>query len=740
MTAAVVSLVFKKLNQPVVLGYLLAGFLLSPYFEFLPTIKDRANVTIWAEIGVIFLLFGLGLEFSFKKLAKVGKSASITATFEILFMLGSGYFIGQLLGWSQMDSIFLGGILSISSTTIIVRAFDELGMKGKNFVSLVFGALIIEDLIAILLMVLLSSVAVTQSLSGVALFNSSLRLGFFLVLWFLLGIYLLPILLRKLKRFLSDETTLIVAIGLCLSMVIIANGVGFSPALGAFVMGSLLGETREGHRIEHLILPVKDLFSAVFFVSVGMLIDPSVLSEYFGVILIVTCVTIAGKFTSSTLGALISGKNLKTSVQAGLSLAQIGEFSFIIATLGLTLKVTSPFLYPIAVAVSAVTTFTTPYLIKNSAAIADWIESKLPEIVRTSLTRYEQAMSAPSSQNVLSLLWDEYGMKIVFNSVITIAITLAMSRAVYPQILNMNLLNNHALLALLMCFVTLTIASPFLWAIFVGAPAHTHLYQGDVVNLLQRLQLGVSFVRFMVGCVLAGFVVSNFTSILAFSGVALIALTALAAFFFSRYAQPIYKSIESKFIENLTENERAELAKQSKIPDLAPWSATLTDFVISPSSVLVAKSLQESKLKENFGVTVAMIERGNRKILAPMRGDLLLPFDRLFLIGTDEQLNAAKAIIDVPASAIGSETPETFGLSSLKVMNSDFFVNKSIRECGIREAVNGLIVGIERNGERFLSPDSGFELQNDDLIWIVGDKGLIQELRNKKSIPSESNT
>jgi CPA2 family monovalent cation:H+ antiporter-2 len=741
MTAAAVSLIFKRLNQPVVLGYLIAGFLLSPHFQFLPTIKDTGNIKIWAEIGVIFLLFALGLEFSFKKLAKVGKSSSITATFEIIFMLGAGYFIGQILGWSQMDSIFLGGILSISSTTIIVRAFEELGMKGKDFVSLVFGVLIVEDLIAILLLVLLSSVAVTQSLSGLSLAVSGLRLGFFIVLCFLLGISILPSLLRKLRRFLSDETLLIVAIGLCLSMVIIANGVGFSPALGAFMMGSLLAETREGHRIEKLIVPIRDLFAAIFFVSVGLLIDPKVLSEHSTEIFLITVVTIVGKFFSSTLGALISGANLKCSVRAGLSLAQIGEFSFIIATLGLTLEVTSPFLYPIAVAVSAITTFSTPYLIQYSSLLHQKIEARLPKGIQTSLARYQIAMSSPSDKNAITLFWEEYGIKTVFNSVVTIALTLTMSRLVMPYVEKMQWVESQVVLSLIMCAITLILSSPFLWAIFASRPSRAQSYPAETLNQLRRLQIGVSLLRFLVGCVLAGFVVSNFTSILAFSGVLLLSLSALAAFFFSRYSEHIYNSIEAAFIQNLTENERAELEKRAHIPELAPWDATLSDFVLSPSSVLVAKTLQDSRLKEQFGVTVAMIERGNKKIFAPTRGDLLLPYDRIYLIGNDEQLSAAREMIEVPMSSIEEAKQSHFGLTSLTILASDPFANKSIRDCGLREAVNGLIVGIERNGIRILNPDSGEILKEHDLVWLVGDRSLIELLRKSKNLATaESRT
>lgn len=726
MTAAVVTLLFKRLKQPVVLGYLLAGFLLSPKFPFFISVKDTANITIWAEIGVIFMLFGLGLEFSFKKLTKVGKSASITASFEILFMLVVGFICGQVLGWSSMDSLFLGGILSISSTTIIVRAFDELGLKGRNFVSLVFGVLIVEDLIAILLLVLLSSVAVTQSMSGSDLVLSSVRLVFFLVLWFLLGIYLLPVLLKRFRDYLSNETTLIVALGLCLMMVITASQVGFSPALGAFVMGSILAETREGHRIEHLILPVKDLFSAVFFVSVGMLIDLNVVVKYFGVILLMTVVTILGKFISSSVGAVVAGRSLKNSVQAGMSLAQIGEFSFIIATLGMTLKVTSDFLYPIAVAVSAATTFTTPYLIKYADPFYGWLENKLPASFKESLQRYEAVMATSSGTSTLALIWREYGIKIVLNSVIVVAISLAMSHLALPRVVAT--LEEEGLASLITCLLTLALSGPFLWAIFVGGPSHKVTYQGATVHQLRNLQIGVAISRFILGCILAGFVVSNFTSILAFSGISLIALAALSAFFFSRYSEPVYGRIEKRFLANLTDKERAEMAAKAKMPQLAPWNATLSEFVISPQSSLVAKTLQDARIKEDYGVTVAMIERGSRRILAPKRDDLILPGDKIFLIGTDDQLVEIRKVIEVPVEKIEAPASESFGLTSMTLHSSSRFINKTIRNCGLREEAEGLIVGIERNGERILSPDSTMTLKVEDLVWIVGDISKIKAL------------
>ena len=731
MTAAAVTLLCKRLKQPVVLGYLLAGVLVGPHVPLLPTISDPESIKVWAEIGVIFLLFGLGLEFSFKKLTLVGKSASITAFFEIVFMLGAGYLTGQLLEWSKMDSLFLGGILSISSTTIIVRAFEELGLKGKKFVSLVFGVLIVEDLAAILLLVLLSSVAATQTLSGSELIVSSLRLGFFLVLWFILGTYLLPILLQKIRQYLSDETMLVVSIGLCLMMVIIATKVGFSPALGAFVMGSLLAETREGRRVEHLLVPVRDLFAAVFFVSVGMLIDPKVLSEYFWVILLITIITTIGKFLSVSLGALVSGRSLKNSVQAGMSLAQIGEFSFIIATLGLTLNVTSDFLYPIAVAVSAVTTFTTPYLIKYADPFYNWLSAHMPIAMKERLARYESEMSSSNDENAWLLIWRAYGIKTILNSVIIIALTVMISQVLLPAVENRGM--DSSLLNTIGCILAVLFSGPFLWAIIVAPPNHAAVHKPETLLQLGRLQLGISLVRIITGVALTLFIVSQFASMPALAGFILLSLSIIGVYF-SRYPESLYHTMEKKFIANLTEKERDELSKKNTRPELAPWNAVLAEFVVSPNSSLIARTLQSLGIKEIYGTTVAMIERGDNRILAPNRNDMLLPYDRVYIIGTDEQLAAVKPLIESANPLDTQPAKAVFGLDSLRLQANSRLIQKSIRECGLREVVNGLIVGIEREGQRILNPDSSMILQANDLVWIVGDLMQLKLFKNAEHL------
>ena len=375
--AGITTLLFKKLKQPLALGYILAGLLVGPNFSLLPTISDMDGVKVWADIGVIFLLFSLGLEFSFKKLAKVGGTAGITGLFEIICMMLLGYISGWLLGWPVMDRIFLGGIIAISSTTIIIRAFDELGVKTKKFASLVYGILVVEDLIAVLLMVLLSTLAVSRESAGAEMLQSVLKLILFLFLWFMTGIFLLPRFLKWTAKLINDETLLIISLGLCFLMVVLATYAGFSAPLGAFITGSALAGTNQAEKIQVLLQPLKSLFGAIFFVSVGLLIDPALLMQYIVPVIILSLVVILGKTVNVTAGALIARQPLQDALPAGMSMAQIGEFSFIIATLGLSLNVTGEYLYPIAVGVSVITTFSTPYMIRLSTPLYNRIANKI---------------------------------------------------------------------------------------------------------------------------------------------------------------------------------------------------------------------------------------------------------------------------------------------------------------------------------------------------------------------------
>lgn len=379
VVAGIVTIVFKKLKQPLVLGYVVAGFLVSPHMPYIMSVADRADISTWGDIGVMFLLFSLGLDFSFKKILKMGASPIISTCSIVFCMMMLGIVTGHLFGWSRMDSIFLGGMLAMSSTTIIYKAFDDLGLRQQRFAGLVMSVLILEDILAIVMMVMLSAIANGSNPDGGQMIGSLMKIGFFLILWFVVGIFLIPLMLRSMRKFINNETLLIVALGLCCAMAVLSTKVGFSSAFGAFVMGSILAETIEAERIIKVVEPVKNLFGAVFFVSVGMLVDPAILVEYSWPIVTLVLVIILGQVIFGSLSFLIGGQSLKSAMQCGFSMAQIGEFSFIIASLGLSLGVIGKFLYPVVVAVSVITTFLTPYMIRMATPAYGMLERRLPK-------------------------------------------------------------------------------------------------------------------------------------------------------------------------------------------------------------------------------------------------------------------------------------------------------------------------------------------------------------------------
>lgn len=717
VVGALVTLIFKKLKQPLVLGYLIAGFLLSRHFPWAPTVQDQESISIWAEIGVIFLLFGLGLEFSFKKLVKVGGSAGFTAVFEVLFMVGLGYLVGRSLGWNNVDSIFLGGILSVSSTTIIVRAFQELGMKGNRFVELVFGILVVEDVVAVLLLVLLPSLVSSEGFSVTSLVSITLRMVFLVLLWFILGIFLLPAFLRKIRPLLEEETMLIVAIGLCLVMVMIASAAGFSPALGAFVMGSLLAETPEGHHIEKLLNPVKNLFAAVFFVSVGMMIDPNVIKENGLLVLIITLVTIFGKFISTYLGAILSGQNRKTSLQAGMSLAQIGEFSFIIASLGMSLKVTSGFLYPLAVAASAVTTFTTPYLIKSSESVFRYTDKYFPARLKTLLDTYNSSVTRQGGQGIGSLIMSAYGVKVLLNSVVILAFIFGFKLLAFEYFKDTTASLSHAgTVVFILCLI---VSSPFFWGLVQGQPSKADKEQ---LMRLRGLLPGVTLGRIILAVLLLSFMVAEFLSLEVASGV-LIAGVIVGIFITLKYGERVYAFFEKRFLRNLTEKEREEKNAQKFDPNLLPWNASMEMFELGAESGMIGKSLRDLAFKEKWGVTIASVLRGERQYFAPTGDFVLWPYDQIVCFGNEDELHEMhrKVEKDREDHRWPQVLPGKYRLTSFEILPNGEYTGKTIRDSRLREERNVLIVGVERGSEKVLGPSSGFTLQSGDLVWVVSE-------------------
>ncbi len=730
--AGIITLIFKWLKQPLVLGYIVAGLLAGPYITLFPSVGDIENINIWGEIGVIFLLFALGLEFSYKKLMNVGSTAFITATTEVITMLLVGFAVGKLLGWSTMNSIFLGGMLSMSSTTIIIKAFDDLGLRSQRFTGIVFGTLVVEDLVAILMMVLLSTMAVSKDFVGLELVESVFKVVFFLILWFIIGIFLIPAFLKKARRLMNSETLLIIAIGLCLGMVVVATKTGFSAALGAFIMGSILAETIEAERIEHLIKPVKDLFGAVFFVSVGMLVDPAVLLQYAWPVFIITLVTIFGKAFFSSCGVLLSGQDLKTSINSGFSLAQIGEFAFIIAALGVSLQVLDNFVYPIIVAVSVITTFTTPYFIRLSTPFAEWLYRKLPEKTRTTLDRYASGSRTINHESEWKKLLKVYFTRLIIYVVILTAIYLLSTQVISPYIKS-NFPSIEKWSNPIIAIITLMLMAPFLLAMISNKSNSADLFmslwrdnrhnRGRLVPLvLFRVFIAISFIAFVL-----------ITYFKFKSGIGIIiAVTILLFILIFRRDLNQYVQLEKHFLTNLNrreeiENKRHPL-KASFNQKMSDKNIHLASITLPPHSFCSGKSLTELAFRRDYGISIVKISRGDYKIYIPEGKERLYPQDKIVVVGTDTQLEAfQEKIYQQYHENHHQKINEEITLQSFLVTEEFIFLDKSILQSEVGKKYNCLIVAIERDNE-LITPDNHTTFELGDLVWIAGEKRNIQQL------------
>lgn len=733
--AGVMTLLFKKLKQPLVLGYVVAGFLASPHMPYTPSVMDTANIQTWADIGVIFLLFALGLEFSFKKIVKVGGSAIIAACTIIFCMILLGIAVGTGFGWQRMDSIFLGGMIAMSSTTIIYKAFDDLGMRKKQFTGLVLSILILEDILAIVLMVMLSTMAVRHNFEGAEMLESIGKLLFFLILWFVVGIYLIPGLLKRCRKLMSEETLLIVSLGLCFGMVVMAARTGFSAAFGAFIMGSILAETVEAESIERLVKPVKDLFGAVFFVSVGMMVDPAMIVEYALPIIVITLAVILGQSLFGTLGVLLAGQPLKTAMQCGFSLTQIGEFAFIIASLGVSLHVTSDFLYPIVVAVSVITTFLTPYMIRFAEPASGFVDSHLPEKWKGFLLRYASGSQTMNHES----LWKRFIFALtritLVYSIVSIAIIALAFRFLVPffkeQLPGMSG-------ELLSAVLIILLISPFLRAIMIKKNHSTEFVtlwndsRGNraplVATIIIRILIAVSFVMF----VIAGLFKISVGLIF---GVAVLLVVTMIL---SRQLKKQSILIERKFFQNLRSRDMHAEYMGEKKPEYAGRLLSrdlhLTDFEIPGESAWAGKTLAELNFGKRYGVHVVSILRGKKRINIPGASVRLFPEDKIQVIATDEELSLFGAEME-KAAALEMDVVEKSEmiLRQFKVDAQSVFLGKTMRESGIREQYHCLIVGVERGGATLHAPDPHEPFMEDDVVWIVGENADVYKLVGQKN-------
>ena len=724
--AGIVTILFKWLKQPVVLGYIVAGILAGPSISIVPTVTTSESIQTWADIGVIFLLFALGLEFSFKKLIQIGGTAITGAITVVAGMMTLGYLTGTLLGWGQMTSIFLGGMLSMSSTTIIYKAFEDAKVSNQRFAGVVLGILIAEDLFAVLLMVLLSTLAVSKEVEGMELLSSVVRLGVFLLFCFVVGIYLIPSLLKKTRKYLNDETMLVVSIGLCLGMVLIATHAGFSSALGAFLMGSILAETIEAEHIERLIKPVKDLFGAVFFVSVGMLIDPQLLWEYKGPILLLTFIVMAGQVFFGTFGVLLSGQPLKIAIQSGFSLAQIGEFAFILASLGQSLKVTDDFLYPIVVAVSVITTFFTPYMIKAADPCVQVVERALPDSWKQFLDHYASGFNTIRQKSTWNKLLKALLRIVGTYTSVTLVLIFTWMQFVAPLILRELPGWQGNILALV---IILALISPMLRAIMMKknhSVEFQQLWQDNKFNRGPLISLIIIRILLCIGLVMIP--LSRYVNLTVGF---LLGIAAMIIVFIILNKKLKKQSIlmERRFFTNLSareiEQEKNAPINQRFAHHLLERDLHLADFEIHQNSPSAGKTLKELNFRQKCNVNVVTIIRGEQRINIPGGDERLYPFDKLVVVGTDNDLEQFRHYVEQryqeSIKKQQAERPKAVNLEQFIIADDSRLAGLSIQESGIRDQAKCLVIGIERGTTSIKNPPPSTVFEAGDLVWVVGE-------------------
>lgn len=719
LLGAFVTVIFKWIKQPVVLGYIVAGFLASPHFEYLPSVTNEENIDFWAQIGIVVLLFSLGLEFSFRKLVNSGGSAIVTALVIITGMMGTGFVIGHLLHFNFINCLFLGGMLSMSSTTIIIKAFTDMGLRQKKFATLVLSVLIVEDLFAVLMMVLLSSIAVNNSVEGTELVYSVGKLVFFLILWFLVGVYVLPSLLNRIRRFLNGESLLVVSMGLCLGMSVFSVFCGFSLALGAFVMGSILAGTSYAERIENVVTPVKDLFGAVFFISVGMMVQPTIIVDYWGPILILSLSVIVGMIVFGTCGMLLTGQTLKVAIQSGFSLTQIGEFAFIIATLGMSLGVLDNTIYPIIVAVSVITTFTTPYFIKMSVPFYNMLERHLPSKLNFLINRYQKQCDLGRAEGrPWGIIIKRNLGRTVLYSIVLIAIQLVSQHYFLPWLESLVPSWSH----LICVAVTLIVMAPFLLGLLLpvnGGNDSEYLSEGSRVP-----RVVMSIFRFVIAMI---FVIHALT--MAYSArvgmLAIVAVALLLVFYFSRRLRINFDRIENKFIDNLNERElRRSGKKNAVVHDLHE-----AYMRVGAGCVFVGERLMDSNLRRRYGVNLVGIQRNSTYIAIPDGKTRIFPGDILTIIGTDEQIEKLLPDVEKELPEKDQKTdPGAVRLESILLTDNSPLISKTPQSSSLRKNYEAIVVAVDRGEEHIDSP-SDIVFQPGDIVWLVGNPEKITELK-----------
>ena len=728
MMAGIVTLIFKRLKQPLVLGYIVAGFLVSPHMPYTMSVIDESDIKTWADIGVIFTLFSLGLDFSFKKIVKMGASPIIACMVIVFSMMMLGISVGHGFGWDKMDCIFLGGMLAMSSTTIIYKAFDDMGLRQQKFASMVMSVLILEDILAIVMMVMLSAIAGGNNPDGGQMLTSVLKIAFFLVLWFIVGIFAIPLFLRSVRKLINGETLLIVSLGLCCGMAVLSTQVGFSSAFGAFVMGSILAETIEAEKIIKLVEPVKNLFGAIFFVSVGMLVDPKILVEYALPILALVGTILVGQAVLGTLGFMLGGESLKSAMRCGFSMAQIGEFSFIIASLGLSLGVISNFLYPVVVAVSVITTFLTPYMIRLAQPSYHVLEKHLPERLIHVLNHFAMSHPQTQQQSKWHSLLKQMTINTVAYSILSAAVIALMFAFVLPLMRNMLPgWHLHWYANAITGLITVVLIAPFLRAIVMKknhSPEWKRLWVESSINRIPLLATIV--VRFIIAL---GFVfyICNYLTRFAHALMICIGAVVVLLVIASRHIKKRSIVMERLFIHNLRSRDIAAQVNGNKKPlyegRLLDRDIHISEFEVPEDSTWCGKTLRDLRLRQHFGIDLSSIRRGQHRLNIPDGNMMIFPGDRLQVIGNDDQLQKFNQSLqsDLLPEDLEIEKRE-MRLRQLIISGSSEFLGKSLVDSGIRSKYGCMVVGLEEGRENLTHVPANYVFKKGDIIWLVGEE------------------
>lgn len=737
MVAGIVTIIFKKLKQPLVLGYIVAGFLVSPHMPYTMSVIDETDIKTWADIGVIFTLFSLGLDFSFKKIVKMGASPIIATVVIVFFMMMLGISIGHGFGWSKMDCIFLGGMLAMSSTTIIYKAFDDMGLRQQKFAGMVMSVLILEDILAIVMMVMLSAIAGGNNPDGEQMIGSVIKIAFFLVLWFIVGIFAIPLFLRSVRKLINNETLLIVALGLCCGMAVLSTKVGFSSAFGAFVMGSILAETIEAEKIIKLVEPVKNLFGAIFFVSVGMLVDPKILIEYAIPILALVGSILIGQAIFGTFGFMLGGESLKSAMRCGFSMAQIGEFSFIIASLGLSLGVISNYLYPVVVAVSVITTFLTPYMIRLATPTYQVMEKHLPKRLINILNHFAMSHPSTTQQSKWKSLLRQMLINTVAYSILTAAVIVLMFTFVLP--FTRSLFPGwklHWYANAITGILTLVLIAPFLRAIVMKKNHSNEWKRLWVESSINRIPLLFTIVvRFVIALAFI-FYICNYLTRFTDALMIIIGIAVVSLMIASRWTKKRSIKMERLFIHNLRSRDIMAQVNGEKKPlyegHLLDRDIHISDFDVPEDSSWGGKTLKELHLRERFGVDMSSIMRGSQRLNIPNGDTVIFPGDKLQVIGNDDQLQkfATALSTDLIPEDLEIEKRE-MKLRQLIISGKSEFCGKSLLESGIRDKYNCMVVGLEEGQENLtkIAPTRTFE--KGDILWIVGEESDLQKIMER---------